>query len=567
MSLKVKVLLGLLLLAVAAATYFMFFTATISVTSQPGEARVAINGQFIGTTPIESHSISPGRYQVEVTHSHFAPQTEQLDISLGDHMQRSYRLEAGQGVIELMSNPKGAWVELNGERLAAITPTQITLTSGPHRIRMGKAERRNAKTDLVLKSGSTQQVNLNLSMDPHGSLSLKLRPASAKVEIIGTDIKYKPGVRLPMGEYSLQVSRPGYVTQSKRITIQYGDNTEQVTLARGYGKLKVNTEPANSLVDVTPAGGDPQIYVAGKRLPAGKVAVTVRAMGYRTQTKTVSLTPAGKTVNFKLKKLQAVPGEVLSDNLTSGGNAPEMVVVPAGDFIMGNANGSRQEAPTRTVQLTQPFAVSKYEVSVAEFLRYAKDTGVTVPKKLTAALAANDITEDSPMVHVSHQQATKYVRWISAQTGEHYRLPTEAEWEYFARAGSQSAYFFGDNPQQLCEYANVADQTVKRRYRAWTVIDCNDGQDTPRKRGQYRPNTFGLHDTHGNVSEWVADCGLPDYSSASRDGTQVGQGQGCSSHGHRGGSWDSGQEETTNSFRKAAHGGNGDRGIRLVREL
>ena len=91
---------------------------------------------------------------------------------------------------------------------------------------------------------------------------------------------------------------------------------------------------------------------------------------------------------------------------------------------------------------------------------------------------------------------------------------------------SGSAYFFGDNPQQLCEYANVADQTVKRRYRAWTVIDCNDGQDTPRKRGQYRPNAFGLYDTHGNVSEWVADCGLPDYSTASRDGTQVGQGQG-----------------------------------------
>ena len=321
LSLKVKVLLGLLQLAVAAASYFMFFTATISVTSQPGDARVAINGQFIGTTPIERHSINPGRYQVEVTHSHYAPLTEQLDISLGDHMQRSYRLEAGEGVIELMSNPKGAWVEVNGERLAAITPTQITAyLRYAHRIRMGKAERRDAKTELVLKSGSTQQVNLNLSMDPHGSLSLKLRPASAKVEIIGTDIKYQPGVRLPMGEYSLQVSRPGYVTQDKRVTIQYGDNTEQVTLARGYGKLKVNTEPANSLVDVTPAGSDPRRYVAGKRLPAGKVAVTVRAMGYRTQIKTVSLTPAGKTVNFKLKKLQAVSGEVLSDNLTSGDN-------------------------------------------------------------------------------------------------------------------------------------------------------------------------------------------------------------------------------------------------------
>ena len=99
MSLKVKVLLGLLLLAVAAAIYFMFFAATISVTSQPGDARVAINGQFIGTTPIEGHSINPGRCQVEVTRSHYAPQTEQLDISLGDHMQRSYRLEAGEGVM------------------------------------------------------------------------------------------------------------------------------------------------------------------------------------------------------------------------------------------------------------------------------------------------------------------------------------------------------------------------------------------------------------------------------------------------------------------------------------
>ena len=155
----------------------------------------------------------------------------------------------------------------------------------------------------------------------------------------------------------------------------------------------------------------------------------------------MGLTLAGKTVNFKLKKVQAVPGEVLSDSLTSGGNAPEMIVVPAGDFIMGNANGSRQESPTRTVQLTQPFAVSKYEVSIAEFLSYAKDTGATVPKKLTAALAANDLTENSPIVHVSHQQATKYVRWLSAQTGARYRLPTEAEWEYFARAGSQSVYF------------------------------------------------------------------------------------------------------------------------------
>ena len=567
MSRKVKVLLGLLLLVVTAAAYFMFFTASISVTSQPGDARISINGQFIGTTPLKDHRLSPGRYKVEVTHSHYQLKVEQLDLALGDHLQFDYPLQTGQGFLELMSNPKGAWVEIDGERLSAVTPTQIALTSGKHRIRMGKAERRDAKTDLVLNSGATQQVNLNLSMDPHGSLKLKLKPASAKVEIIGTNIKYTAGVRLPMGEYSLQVSRPGYITQGKRITIQYGDNTEQITLARGYGKLNVQAIPANSFIDVTPAGSDTQLYSAAKRLPAGKVSVTARAMGYRTQTKTLNLTPAGQTVRFNLKKLRAVSGAVLVDELAIGGNAPPMVIVPAGEFTMGNAKGSGQERPARSVQLTQPFAVSKYEVSIGEFGRYAKATGAELPKKVAAAITVDELSQDSPIAHVSHQQATKYADWLSTQTGERYRLPTEAEWEYAARAGSQSPYFFGDQPKLLCDYANVADQTVKRRYRAWAVIDCNDGQDTPRKRGQYAPNAFGLYDTHGNVSEWVADCGLPEYSNGSRDGTQAGQGQGCSSHGHRGGSWDSGPEEVASSYRKAAYGGNGDRGIRLVREL
>ena len=165
MSLKVKVLLGLLLLAVAAAIYFMF-CGDHYVTSQPGDARVAINGQFIGTTPIEGHSISPGRYQVEVTHSHYAPQTEQLDISLGDHMQRSYRLEAGEGVIELMSNPKGAWVEVNGERLAAITPTQIHahLRYAPNPHGQGRAAQRQDRIGAQIRINPASQFE-----SKHGS--------------------------------------------------------------------------------------------------------------------------------------------------------------------------------------------------------------------------------------------------------------------------------------------------------------------------------------------------------------------------------------------------------------
>ena len=167
-------------------------------------------------------------------------------------------------------------------------------------------------------------------------------------------------------------------------------------------------------------------------------------------------------------------------------------------------------------------------------------------------------------MYISHQR-TKYTQWLSEQAGARYRLPTEAEWEYVARAGNGSAAFFGDDPQQLCQCANVADQALRKRYRGWDVIDCNDGQERPEKRGQYQPNAFGLHDTHGNVSEWVADCSMPDYAKASRDGTKQGQGMSCSSHELRRlvGLW----QKTPTTAIATATGGNADRGIRLLREL
>jgi formylglycine-generating enzyme required for sulfatase activity len=370
-----------------------------------------------------------------------------------------------------------------------------------------------------------------------------------------------------MGEYAIAVSRTGYVTQNKRIKVKYGDNTQRITLARAYGRLNVRATPSNSYIDVAYAETESVPFKPNMRLPAGKVIVTVRAMGYRTKTQSINLKPAGQTLSVNLKKVTAKVGSELTDTLPGGGKAPVMVVMPPGQYRMGDPAGGQSERPVRVVQLTQPFAVSKYEVSIEDFLKYTQNTGNPVPKKLAAALAQQELTEQSPMVYVSHQQATKYARWLSEQTKATYRIPTEAEWEYVARAGSETDYFFGTQPADLCQYANVADQTIRKQYREWEIIDCIDDQVGPVKRGQYRPNAFGLYDTHGSVSEWVADCGMPDYEKGSRDGTKQGQGAGCSSHGHRGGSWDSGPEDTKNSYRKTAAGGNVDRGIRLLREL
>lgn len=560
-------MLGLALGAVLVFAYFTFATSTISVQSQPPGAKVSVNGQLVGVTPLDSHRLDTGRNKIDVSHSHYAPVAEQLNTALGDHLTRNYVLEPGQGTLKLLSNPKGAWVEIDGERVAQTTPTSVPIASGKHRVRMGKAERRNGKKDIVLKADETLEVNLNLGLDPHGSLTLNLRPSNAKVEIVGSDITYKRGVRLPMGEYAIAVSRTGYVTQNKRIKVKYGDNTQRITLARAYGRLNVRATPSNSYIDVAYAETESVPFKPNMRLPAGKVIVTVRAMGYRTKTQSINLKPAGQTLSVNLKKVTTKVGSELTDALPSGGKAPVMVVMPPGQYRMGDPAGGQSEQPVRVVQLTQPFAVSKYEVSIEDFLKYTQNTGNPVPKKLAAALAQQELTKQSPMVYVSHQQATKYARWLSEQTQATYRIPTEAEWEYVARAGSETDYFFGNQPLELCQHANVADQTIRKQYREWEVIDCIDDQVGPVKRGQYKPNAFGLYDTHGSVSEWVADCGMPDYEKGSRDGTKQGQGAGCSSHGHRGGSWDSGPEDTKNSYRKTATGGNVDRGLRLLREL
>ena len=101
----------------------------------------------------------------------------------------------------------------------------------------------------------------------------------------------------------------------------------------------------------------------------------------------------------------------------------------------------------------------------------------------------------------------------------------------------------------------------------WDVIRCDDGLVRPGPGGRYLPNAFGLHDMYGNVSEWVLDCGLPSYEDAPNDGSPAEEGAGCTSHGIRGGSWDSMAIEAKSAYRNTASNANDDRGIRLVREL
>ncbi len=210
-------------------------------------------------------------------------------------------------------------------------------------------------------------------------------------------------------------------------------------------------------------------------------------------------------------------GETFSDVLSSGGEGPEMVVIPAGRFRMGCVSGQEcddNEQPVHDVTIPQAFAVSKYEVTFEDYDR------LTYPNRVDDEGWGRGRRS---VINVSWNDAQEYVAWLSRQTGQSYRLLSEAEWEYVARAGSSSAYSWGNaigNNRANCDSCGSQ----------W-----DDDQTAP--AGSFPANAFGVHDMHGNVYEWVEDCLNESYAGAPSDGSAWRSGD-CSVRVLRGGSWD-----------------------------
>ena len=554
-------LIGIGALVGAAIAWQRFGTATISVTSDPPDGLVWIDGRRVGRSPVRNESVSTGKHLILVEHSYFAPYEHQISVAVGDHLEHHAIMQTGKGALVLVSNPRGAWVEVNGERLPNVTPTRFEIASGVHQIVMGLPERKAFTREVTLNDGATLEVNQDLNVDPHGSLTIVGAPAGARVEIVDSDIKYRAGVRLPVGEYVIRVSRDGFSPVEERLMISGGENTHQVGMDRRYGELRVNVVPKDAQVWVGAAGGRGQRYNGPTRMPTGSIEVRARAMGHRTLVRRVKLEETGATLSLQLEAMRVQAGGRLRDALKSGGTAPEMVIIPAGKFRMGNASGPSIERPEHEVTMLLPFAVSVQEVRVADYLKFVQSTGYKLDRRVDSS------KPDDPIAYVTWTDALAYSRWLSRETGASYRLPSEAEWEYVARAGTATPFYFGADPEKLCEHGNVSDQSVRAVYREWTVLGCTDGQVKPGPVGRYKANPFGLQDVYGNVSEWVLDCDSPEYESRAIVAEDVAADEVCETHGHRGGAWDSGADSANSSHRLSASTASEDRGIRLVREL
>ena len=205
------------------------------------------------------------------------------------------------------------------------------------------------------------------------------------------------------------------------------------------------------------------------------------------------------------------PGEVFRDCA----ECAEMVVIPAGEFDMGSSD-SGAESPQHRVALAKPFAIGRREVTFAEW-----DLCVTAGSCKYAPSDHGWGRGDRPVVDVSWDDAVQFVAWLSQKTSQAYRLPSEAEWEYAARGGANSSYWWGrdiGSQRANCQEcgAVATHQTVPT--------------------GSFRPNAFGLYDTAGNAAEWVQDCWNVSYRGAPHDGSAWSSGD-CTLHVLRGGSF------------------------------
>ena len=246
----------------------------------------------------------------------------------------------------------------------------------------------------------------------------------------------------------------------------------------------------------------------------------------------------------------------------------EMVLIPAGKFTMGSPESEQDrfssEGPQHEVTISRPLYMGKYTLTVGQFAQFVKATNYqTEAEKEGSAYVCTGVkfakqdganwrkpgfeqTDQHPVTQVTWDDAQKFCEWMSQQSKQNVRLPTEAEWEYACRAGTRTRFNFGNDEGQLCKHANYSDSTCTADF-TWRDKAHSDGFDRTSPVGSFKPNAWGLYDMHGNVFEWCQDWYAGEYPAGpAADPTGPASG---SFHVLRGGSWCYGLAQCRSAYR------------------
>ena len=429
---------------------------------------------------------------------------------------------------------RAAWeVVKNGEDITLIDAFLQRFPNSPYSF---AAE---LKRQQLSGSGASGSTSGSTASDGTYPLTIHPEPADAQVRILNISPKYQPGMLLQPGPYHVEVSKPGFAPVRRWVTLQQAPLVETMALGdAGYPvTLVANVDGVQYRLKA-----DGRRFTSGQALPTGRHQIEAAHKGYQSKTVEVAVFTEPVSLKVELSPQTHPLLEKLGFNF---------IEVPAGEFYMGENTGDSDEKPVHKVTIAKPFKMMSTELTWEHYTPCVEDN-----------FCYNGSDQGwgrgkRPVINVSWEDTQSYIEWLRQKTGMRFRLPTEAEWEYAARAGSRTKYAWGNEPSG--QHANGDEDD------GWPA-DGYKKQTAP--VGSYTANPWGFYDLHGNVWEWVQDCYHGSYQGAPADGSAW-EGENCYGRVLRGGSWYSKPSTLRSATRGTNSPGNrySNNGFRLVQDL
>jgi len=509
----------------------------LEITTNLPNAKILVDGESIDGLPTDKSAktspktispLSPGEHQLEISAPRYFSQTTTVEIEGLDHTQSLHlKLKPAWGFGKINSSPTGADVLIK-DTLLGKTPVTIEILSEGEDVRVRLPGYKPWTKRLSVNTGETVGIP-DIVLEPaDGVVELSSRPSGATVTVDGNYRGTTP-ITLDVSahnQHEISLFLNGHITRKKTVSLAPGETeTLDISLIANKGDIQVVASPADASIWIDGRLRGNISSATGKTfsLPSRPHRIEIKKPGYATQTRIITPQPKlNQVVRFKLLTEQQARWASTPKQITTNDNQTLKLFKPKGTFTMGASrreSGRRANEVLREVQLTRPFYLATKEVTNSQFKQFQRQH---------SSRHANGNTLDrptQPVVNISWAQAALYCNWLSKKenlkpvytesqgkvTGSDmkangYRLPTEAEWAWAARATArgEKKYGWGNGFPPRGENGNFADVSAAKVV-GRVIVSYNDGHIVSAPAGSFPPNEKGLFDLAGNVAEWVND--------------------------------------------------------------
>ena len=558
----------------------------INLHSELEDIEVLIDAKPAGIAPGIIENVSRGTHIIEFSKHRYFPLKQEIEVEgLGRTESLAVLLDPAWGQMQFNSDPQGVDLSIDGLPIGQ-TPLNTEILETGSKLSLSARGYKTFEKEIFIKAGTSQEYPLVTMIVADGKLEIGSSPRGASVTV-GDEFRGNTPMTIPLSplrEHRVELYLEGYRKAVRTVRVEPEKSSQlSVSLTPIIGRIQLSITPADSeiVVDGNTEGRGSRVLA----LTAREHGITIRKAGYEAQSFKVTPRPEHEqSLDVNLLTIQQAYWSTRPPQINSPLGARLILFRPDATFTLGAPRrepGRRANEAERSVHLERPFYIGTHEVSNAEFRRWKEEHS-------SRAFRAQTLDMDNqPAVNLTWQDAAFFCNWLSRQEGlpvfyveEHglvsgfnldshgYRLPTEAEWAWVAKIdGAENALMFpwGSNlypPSQLA--GNYADQSAAT-FLSFTLSNYNDGFAVSSIIGSFKPNSKGIYDMSGNVSEWVTDFydirpsrGEPELDPS---GPVVGN-----RHVVRGASWALGsRSELRLSYRDAGYDGRMDTGFRLAR--